>query len=119
MPLSYVATSKEYSDGTGGTTWKALREERPVTPNFDPIRQAIDSVSCSRAFVWLFTRVHGWKKKPRSTSAIRVEPHVTSKMIQSGQATGPAARLHVPWHYRGTKADKKEFNILCGRRPHL
>ena len=29
---------KEYSDGKGGTTWKAMREERPVTPNFDPIR---------------------------------------------------------------------------------
>ena len=60
-PFIHV-TSKEYSDGTGGTTWKAMREERPVTPNFDPIRQAIDSVSCSRAFVWLFMRVHGWKK---------------------------------------------------------
>ena len=32
VPLSYVATSKEYGDGNGGTTWKAKREERSVTP---------------------------------------------------------------------------------------
>ena len=33
-PFMHV-TSKEYVDGTGGTTWKAMREERPVTPNFE------------------------------------------------------------------------------------
>ena len=119
MPLSYVATSKEYSDGTGGTTWKAMREERPVTPNFDPIRQAIDSVSCSRAFVWLFTRVHGWKKTEvnirhtgRATCDLKNDP-IRASHRPSGTPPCPVA------FYRGTEVDKKGFNILSGARSHL
>ena len=112
MPLSYVATSKEYGNGKGGTTWKALREERPVTPNFDPIRQAIKiRVMLPYLCVAIYegTRVEKTEVNTRQTD--RYTCDLKHDPIR--------ACLRAPWRFKGTKVDKKGFNILPGWRSHL
>ena len=108
MPLSYVATSKEYGDGKGGTTWKAMREERPVTPNFDPIRQAIKSVSGSCTFVWLSTKVHGLKKTEVNT---RHSNRHTCDLKHDPISAWPRA----PWLFLKVQTSTKRVQHTLGR----
>ena len=90
MPLSYVATSKEYCDGKGGTTWKAVRVEPPETSNMIQSGQATDPATCD----------------------LKNDP-IRAGHRPSGTPPCPVA------FYRGIEVDKKGFNILCGGRPHL
>ena len=77
--------------------------------------QATESVSCSRAFVWLFTRVHGWQKTEvniRHTG--RVTCDLKNDPIRAGHRPSGTPPCPVAF-YRGIEVEKKRVQHTLWR----